>query len=454
MSEPMLPVSSSGGRLAVERLVVSPYAPRAVLVTLALSFGGLLLLLALLPWQQSSRGTGRVVAYVPTERQQNIEAPIEGRIVRWDVREGSHVKVGDLIAEISDNDPALQQRMREEREALRERQEAARARVTAIDDRIAALSGSKTAAVSAAAARTRGSGDRVRAALEALAAAEATAKTARLNLDRQQALLEKGLSSMRALELADLEAVRTRTEVDRARAAVSAARSEQSAAQSDQTRVGTDMKAVLQDAHAARASALAEIANATAELARMEVRLARQSTQVVRATMAGTILRLIGGLGGEMVKAGDPLAILVPDTAQRVVELWISGNDMPLLSEGQKVRLQFEGWPAVQFVGWPSVAIGTFPGRVLLVDVADNGKGQFRVLVAPDPEVGAAEAWPASRYLRQGVRANGWVLLNRVRLGYELWRQFNGFPPAISVSEPGSASQKSGDKSADQKERK
>jgi hypothetical protein len=28
------------------------------------------------------------------------------------------------------------------------------------------------------------------------------------------------------------------------------------------------------------------------------------------------------------------------------------------------------------------------------------------------------------------------VLLNIVPLGYELWRQFNGFPPVLSPSEP------------------
>lgn len=428
------PRSPGWAPLVSERLVASPYSPRAVLWTLLLSFIGLALGLLFVPWQQSVRGTGRVVAYVATERQQNIEAPIEGRVIRWDVKEGSHVKPGDLIAELSDNDPTIQLRLREERQAIRERQEAARARVTAIDDRIGALSGSQTAAVAAAVARTRVTRDRLRAAVQAQAAAEATASTAKLNLDRQQALFEKGLSSGRALELADLEAVRTRTEVDRARAAVSAARSEETAAQSDQLRVGTDMRAVVQDAHASRAAALAEIANASVELARIDVRLARQSTQVIRATMAGIILRLIGGLGGEMVKAGDPLAILVPDTQERAAEVWIDGNDMPLLSEGRQVRLQFEGWPAVQFVGWPSVAVGTFSGRVVLIDATDNGRGQFRVVVVPEKDQGPA--WPSQRYLRQGVRVNGWVLLNRVRLGYELWRQFNGFPPVISASEP------------------
>ena len=36
---------------------------------------------------------------------------------------------------------------------------------------------------------------------------------------------------------------------------------------------------------------------------------------------------------------------------------------------------------------------------------------------------------PADRYLRLGSQARGWVQLSAVRLGYELWRQLNRFPP-------------------------
>ena len=102
----------------------------------------------------------------------------------------------------------------------------------------------------------------------------------------------------------------------------------------------------------------------------------------------------------------------------------------------EKVRLQFEGWPAVQFVGWPSVAVGTFGGTVAFVDQTDNGKGKFRIVVVPDED---DDPWPEHRYLRQGVRANGWVLLNEVSLGFELWRQFNGFPPVVPVDESSEA---------------
>ena len=411
---------------------------------------GLLVLLALLlllvPWQQSVSGSGRTVAYSPQQRTQNIEAPLEGRVVRFFVHEGSQVAVGDPIAEISDNDPSLMLRLREERDAVRERQEAARARLSSLDDPINSLSGSRRAAMAAASSRTRMAKERLLGADQALQASEATQKTAQLNLVRQQGLFEKGLSATRALELSDLEAVRTRTEVDRARATQAAARNELLALRQDELRVGTDASALLEDVRAARATALAEIANATAELARIEVRLARQASQSVKSPTNGTILRLLHGVGGDMVKAGDPLATLVPDTDSRAVELWVDGNDVPLLAPGQPVRLQFEGWPAVQFVGWPSVAIGTFPGKVAVIDATDNGKGKFRALVVPDENAATHERWPSKTYLRQGVRVNGWVLLSRVRIGYELWRQFNGFPPVIAPTEPGATAADKGGK--------
>lgn len=423
-------------------MVRTPYGVRELAIALLGLFALLTLGLLVLPWQQSVRGSGRVVAYTPVERQQTIEAPIEGRIVRWLVREGSRVKAGERIVEIADNDPALLQRLAQERDAVQTRLEAAKARQLAIEERLLQLGGSRGAAITGAGARVRMARDRMRAATQALAASEAARHTAFLNRERQQALFDKGLSSGRSLELAELDAVRTTTEEARALSNLQAARGEESALRADKARIASDAGAGLEDARAARAAAQGEVANVTGELARIEVRLARQASQSVNAPRDGVILRLLTSEGGEMVKSGDGLAVLVPDTQERAVELWVDGNDVPLLSEGRPVRLQFEGWPAVQFVGWPAVAVGTFPGRVALLDATDNGKGKFRALIVPEP--GVTPQWPTGRYLRQGVRVQGWVLLGRVRLGYELWRQWNGFPPVVATEEPADPGSKKG----------
>lgn len=395
--------------------------------------------LLLAPWQQNVTGTGRVSAVNPMERQQVVDTPVEGRVVKWMVAEGTRVKEGDPIVELSDIDPGIMSRLTQERDSVARRLDAARSRELSLAERIAGLEGSRRNSLDANRARIQTAADRIRAAEQALNQAEATLIADQLNLNRQKKLLEKGLTAVRNIELAQMAYDRAVAEVDRAKAAINAERNSRSVLEADQSKIETDFKASIEDARASRASAMAEIASANAELQRTDVRVSRQSHQLVRAPREGMILRLLAQPGGEVLKAGDSVAILVPVTDQPVVELYVNGNDAPLITPGRQVRLQFEGWPAIQFVGWPSVAVGTFGGKVMLVDSTDNGQGKFRVLVAPDPK---DEPWPSSQWLRQGVRANGWVLLNEVRVGFELWRQFNGFPPVISMEEPGKGAKK------------
>ncbi len=417
----------SSGQRAAALVVRTPRLLRVLarlLAVLGLLFFGTLLFV---PWQQSIDGTGRVVAFAPVERQQELDAPIEGRVTRWYVREGSRVAQGELLLELTDNDPDILQRLEQERSAVIARKDAAVSRATSIQSRQKALGSSRGAGIRAAESRVAMSRERSRAAQQTVEATRAAQGTAKQNLERQDKLVAQGLTSQRNVELAQLDLVRTATEVERALATLQAALGEELALEADRARVEHDLNAAIDDARAAEASALAEEATTAAELARLEVRLARQSTMEVRAPKEGTVLRLLSGQGNSFVKAGDPLVVLVPDTTERAVELWVGGNDLPLLSDGRPVRLQFEGWPAVQFTGWPSVAVGTFGGTVALIDSTDDGAGKFRILVRPD----AGDPWPSALYLRQGVRVNGWVLLDQVKLGYELWRRFNGFPPTV-----------------------
>lgn len=178
-----------------------------------------------------------------------------------------------------------------------------------------------------------------------------------------------------------------------------------------------------------------QLATAEAELQRIEVELARQSARTVRAPQAGTILGVTSGDRATFVTQGQRVASFVPSGGERAVRLYLSGRDAALVEPDRKVRLQFEGWPSVQFSGWPSVAVGTFGGRVAVVDRSANAQGQFQVLVVPDPD---EPRWPEERFIRLGTKVQGWVQLETVRLGFELWRQMNNFPPEFQV--PGDAS--------------
>lgn len=382
--------------------------------------------LVVTPWQQTSYGEGRVLAYSAVDRQQRIDAPIDGRVLKWYVTEGTRVKEGEPIVDLTDNDPQILARLESERTAIHARVVAAKAKLEALESKMGSVRDSREHALNAAKARVKMATQKVASAEQSVEAADANRITARKNIDRQRSLFEQGLASQRAKELAELDMAKADAELRKAEAALVEAQEEKLSKDHDLTTLGNTTTASIADARASMASAESDIAKGEADLARIDVRLARQSTQSIKASRDGTIFRIIANAHvGEIVKAGDMLAVIVPETEDRAVELLIDGNDVPLISLGQHVRLQFEGWPAIQFSGWPSVAVGTFGARVKLVDPTDDGKGKFRIVVVPDGD------WPPPAYLRQGVRAHGWVLLGRVRLGYELWRRMNGFPPTV-----------------------
>jgi membrane fusion protein, adhesin transport system len=415
------------------RMVQSSRPAASLAYILIVLFFTTIFLLVFVPWQQTSEGIGRIVAFAPLDRQQSIESPINGRIIKWHVMEGSKVRKGDPLLDITDNDPEFMDRIRQERNALQTRYEATRERESSLKSRIIALKSSQSNAITAASSRTMMASDRVRGAQQAVDAAIAQERTAVLNLTRQSQLWEKGLTSKRNFELAELDFENARTGLTRSKAILDAAIKEENALNADRSKADMDGSAAINDAKATLASTQSELAKILEEIPRIEARLSRQSNQEVFSPRAGTIVRILVNPDGQQVKEGDILCIIIPETNDRAVELYINGNDIPLITEGREVRLQFQGWPVLQISGWPEFAVGTFGGIVSLVDVTDNGSGFFRILIVPDR---SEEIWPSSRYLRQGVRVRGWIFLNRVSLGYELWRKFNDFPPMIPMDEP------------------
>ena len=420
-------------RLPVMESVKPAKPARVVAWLLALSMGLAAVVLWFTPWVQNVTGSGRVIAVNPNDREQRISAPVEGRVVKWHVAEGTKVKKGDLVVEFSDNDPHILERLQNQRDAINMRLDQLKARVSNLSQGVVGLQGSRRNALDAGLARLQMAKENVRGAQRSLDAAEANENTTRLNIERQRQLLEKGLTSRRTLELAELDHNRAIADVDRSKAQLTAAESDRLAREADQQKIETDFRTSIENAQGTAASGQGDIATALAEMHRLDVQIARQSQQKIFAPRDGTIFRLLAQPFSELLKAGEALAILIPETKDPTVELLMDGNDAPLIQPGAKVRVQFEGWPAIQFAGWPSVAVGTFGGEVLFVDATDNGQGKFRILVKPDSK---DDPWPGQAYLRQGVRANGFVLLRTVPLWFELWRQFNGFPPVMAASEP------------------
>ena len=416
-------------------------------------------LAAFAPWQQSVKGTGSVVAFAPDERQQPIEATIKGQVVEFGegINENAFVREGQFILEIQDIDRELMTRLVEQesallntKEFLEEQIKADQANIaviqqmtTPINARLASYESFKSQVELMANAAVEAARNKVAAQEQALVEAEAALTQITADYERQKQLYEEEIAAEVKFQTAERNWIEAKAKVQKAKEYVNGAKNDLVSKQRDRdgkldkAQVDIDYSKTeqqkqisdLSKANSKIAETRGKLEKAVKDLSEMKTKVARQRSQRVVAPLDGYLTQIIPNSGTQVLKPGDTLCVIVPDTKDRSVQIWMDGNDAPLIEPGRHVRLQFEGWPAVQFAGWPSVAVGTFGGEVISVDATDNGKGKFRVFVKPDP---TDNPWPETRYLRQGVRTNGWVLLDQVPLWFEIWRSMNGFPPVVS----------------------
>lgn len=391
--------ASERAHRSVFRLVTTHHAHRnlvivlSVMVVLAVSF------LILVPWQQTVSGSGTVTSFAPEARPQTVESRINGRIVRWYVREGARVRKGDTIAILADiNVNYLDTNLLVRMQSLRDNVQGAQERSMAV-----------------ATERRKQSLQRFDAARARLENARIECATTRIRYMRADTLFRQDVVARREFETALLNLQKAVADSVNAVASVNVAQQDVTAAIAEEERVVNQ--------------AFVNVQEADVRLSNTENRL---GFGVVLAPLDGTVVRIAKAGAGQTVKEGDELALIVPTTTDQAVEIYVSSMDAALISPGRLVSLHFSGFPAFQFSGWRNVNVGIFHGTVKVIDAVDDGTGRFRVLVVPFEEPGYTE-WPDERYLRQGTDASAWVLLEQVSIGYELWRQLMGFPPQFPV---------------------
>lgn len=442
---------------ALLRARTPPFVRRAARLLLLL-FLATPFLLAFVPWQQTVKCRGMVTAYAPTERRQVLTARVSGQIRTWHVVEGSRVKMNDPVVDIEDNDPDLAERLVAQRAFLADRLGAAREEVEELTAAARAQEAARDAAVKAAEANREAATKAVEVARQTKANAEFALEFEKNRFETFDELFTNprfgGLESRLSRDEARMRSDRARTDTDKADAEIQRAEAALLTQQSLVIQADANGLSAISVARGNLRKAEQNLFSIERELQDIDNRIERFKARHVVAPCDGTIYRVAAnvGQGGQYVKEGEELCTIVPDTSDRVVELFLDGLDAPLVlayadraGRHPHVRLQFEGWPTIQFSGWPELAIGTFGGRVRQVDSAATAAGAFRVLVEPEPRL-EGDAWPDAAFLRQGNQAVGWVLLNRVPLGYEVWRRLNGFPPVLAPESKGKGKSKDVDK--------
>jgi multidrug resistance efflux pump len=395
----------------------------------------ILLVTLFLPWQQNIRGTGSVTAFSPTDRPQNIQNAIPGRIEQWFVNEGDLVQAGDtllMLSEVKDEylDPQVLARTQEQIVAKGAGISGYEAKLEAQDQQIEALRSGLQ--LSLQKARNKVDQGRLKVASDStdLVAQRTNFQIAQSRLERYELGYRDGLFSLTDLETRRLKLQEDQAKVISQENKLAISRQELINARLELGSLQAEYQDKISKAISERSSAVSSLAEAQSELSKLNNKFSsieeRQDRYVVRAPQRGYVVRTMKAGIGENIKEGETIATLQPHNPERAVELYIRATDVPLVTIGREVRLEFDGWPALQFAGWPNASIGTFGGIVEVVDQVSSPTGQYRMLVRPK----TGEDWP--EVIRIGSGVYGWVMLNNVPVWYELWRQLNGFPPDLN----------------------
>ena len=393
----------------------------------------ILFLCMFLPWQQNINGKGKVTPFAPEDRPQNIPSIIAGRIESWKVVEGQFIKKGDTLAIISEVkekffDPQLLIRTDGQINNKIEGLAAKNRKILALEKQIDALKSSVTIKLKMAKNKVLQSEFAIKAEKGNYDAAILNETLAINQFERLNELYKKGLASLTEIQIRTNKKQEAKSKMIEAENKYNKAQNELINARIDLNFIEAEYVDKISKAESILEETAGELFESQADLIKLRIEYSnlqlRSGFYAIKAPQDGYLVKVTKAGIGEVIKENENLATIVPANTKTAVEMTVRALDMPLIYKGCKVRIQFDGWPALVFSGWPSANVGTFGGLVQVIDRVADEKGNFRILVTQDPN---DNPWP--ELIRAGGGVYGWAMLNKVPVWYELWRQFNAFPP-------------------------
>ena len=398
-----------------------------------LVFSIALIIILFLPWTQNISSNGNVTTIKPNQRPQTIQSQIPGRIEEWFVQEGNIVKKGDTILRISEVksdyfDEKLAERTDNQITAKSSSVAAYKSKVGALKNQISALKQERVLKLKQAKNKIIQSRLKVKTDSIDLVAARIKADIAKTQFNRAVLLQQEGLKAVKDVE-------EKRAKLQEADAKLISQENKFLSANNDviisELSIST-LNAMYADKLAKAQSNLYTAQSSgydtQVEVSKLETNLAnyqkRNSLLFITAPQDGLINKTIKSGVGETFKEGEHLVNIMPTNYELAVEMYVRPIDLPLLHLDEKVRVQFDGWPAIVFSGWPNLSYGTYGAKVIAIENYSSKNGMYRVLLAPDEN---EVMWPED--IRVGSGAKTIALLDDVPIWFELWRQLNSFPP-------------------------
>ncbi|NNJ89296.1 MAG: HlyD family efflux transporter periplasmic adaptor subunit, partial [Eudoraea sp.] len=353
-----------------------------------------------LPWTQTISGKGYLTTRNPEHRPQTIQSPIPGRIEKWYVQEGDFVTKGDTILYISEIkneyfDPNLIARTGDQIKAKSMAVTSYQGKVKALNSQVSALNNERRLKLEQARNKLLQANLKVQSDSIDLEAAKTNLTIAERQFNRVEKLEEEGLKAVTDVEEKRLKLQETQAKLISQQNKLLAARNEIINATVEINRVRAEYTDKISKAESDMFTAQSNQFDSEAQVTKLENEYTnyeiRSQMYYIRAPQSGYINKALQAGIGETFKEGDKLVGIMPSEYAMAVETFVAPLDLPLIHIGEKVRIQFDGWPAIIFSGWPNVSYGTYGGKVIAIETFISSNGKYRVLLTQDPD---DQPWP------------------------------------------------------------
>ena len=365
-----------------------------------------------LPWTQNIKVKGDVTSLYQSQRPQQLNSPIPGRIIKWNVKNGDYVKKGDTLLQLSEikedyMDPLLVQRTEQQVEAKKGVRDYYEAKAGTAKNQLEALNAARDLKLNQVKIKILQLNNKLAGEQAELAAVKNELQLSEDQFKRQKKMYDEGLVSLtqfqqRSISYQNAVAKKTASENK-----VAQTQQEILNTQIEQNAVTQDYNEKLSKIEGERFQSMGQIEGSDGEIAKLQNQVANYKAGI-----------------GEVLKDGENIGTIVPTKVDYAVEIYIKPVDLPLVKEGQRVMCIFDGFPAIVFSGWPNSSYGTFAGKVIAIESNISPNGLFKAVVIEDKN---EKRWPQK--IKMGTGVQGIAILNDVPIWYELWRNINGFPP-------------------------
>lgn len=410
---------------ALKNHKVNPWVHRLWIITVGII--AILVMMLFLPWEQTVRGEGQLMAQNPSERGYMIAATVDGFVDKLYVRENQKVKRGDPLFEMVDLDQNYSERIERMDQNLKQQ-------MVHTQEEYSTLIKNRDNSVEQMATGKELYAKKYQQGLETLkslefrkSAVSENYRVERLNYERVKTLYEESIESKRSLERAENSYIKAKTELDKVNVEIDIQKRQLEIIETEKEQFLLDASNKVRMIENTMNSSQVRLHSLRRDGERQESDIARYATSDVKAEKDGYVMRVLVNDKNRYVPKGEPVIHFAPNVTKRMILMKISDFHMPLIKPGLPVRIRFYGWPTLQISGWPKIQFGTFAGTIERVDPIAFEEGWYYAYIVENPD----EPWPSDNDLRIGTRATVWARLSTVPIWYQLWRTMNAIPPKM-----------------------